>query len=112
MPAFLVLEYGADKPGDIAALCAVATPKVGVITAVSPVHAVNYPNFGALAEEKATLGDHVPDDGLVVVNIDDPTVALMKDRFAAPVVTYGLAGGNVTATDVRLETKLDASFTP
>lgn len=111
-PKCLVLEYGADKPGDIAQLCKLATPKIGVITAVSPVHAVNYPNFAALAEEKATLGDHVPEDGLVVLNVDDPTVALMKDRFTAPVMTYGLNGGNVTATNVRFETRLDDSFDP
>ena len=111
-PKYLVLEYGADKPGDIAALCQLATPAVGVITAVSPVHAANYPNFAALAEEKATLGDHVPEHGLVVINTDDPTVALMKDRFEAPVISYGLQDANVTASDIRIETRIDDSFDP
>lgn len=111
-PKYLVLEFGADKPGDIAALCQLAEPAVGVITAVSPVHAANYPNFAALAEEKATLGDHVPEHGLVVINTDDPTVALMTDRFSAPVVTYGLRDANVTASDIRIETRIDDSFDP
>ncbi|MCR4312290.1 MAG: Mur ligase family protein, partial [Candidatus Uhrbacteria bacterium] len=88
-PKYLVLEYGADKPGDIAELCKLARPDIGVITAISPVHAVNYPNLAALADEKATLGDFVPEHGLVILNSDDATVALMKDRFSAPVITYG-----------------------
>ena len=111
-PKMLALEFGADKPGDISALCNLATPEVGVITAVSPVHAANYPNFATLAEEKATLGDHVPEHGLVVLNIDDPTVALMKDRFKAPVITYGTKDANIVATNIRIETRLDDSFDP
>lgn len=112
LPPFLVLEYGADKPGDIDALCKLARPNVGVITAVSPVHAANYPNFASLAEEKATLGDHVPEAGLVVLNTDDDTVALMQDRFTAPVISYGVHGASVTARDIRTETRVDGANDP
>lgn len=111
-PKYLVLEYGADKPGDIKDLCALARPHVAVITAVSPVHAANYPNFAALAEEKATLGDAVPVDGLVVLNGDDQTVGLMRNRFESPTMVYGVHVGDVTARDIRIETRLDEDFEP
>lgn len=111
-PTHLVLEYGADRPGDIQASCDIARPHVGVITAISPVHAANYTNFGALADEKATLGDNVPEDGLVVLNADDQTVNLMRDRFHATVATYGKSGRQATITDIYVKTVLDDHYAP
>ncbi|MDO8583967.1 MAG: Mur ligase family protein, partial [bacterium] len=58
----MVLEMGADKPGDLAKLVAIAPPTISVITAVTPeddgmapVHAAHYPSVEAVALEKATL---------------------------------------------------------
>lgn len=102
-PTHLVLEFGADKPGDIQALCDFVKPHVAVLTAISPVHVSNYPNFGALAEEKATLGDNVAVDGLVVLNVDDSTLKLMQGRFAAPTVTYGRMGKQAKITDIYVK---------
>ena len=102
-PTHLVLEFGADKPGDIQALCDFVKPHVAVLTAISPVHVSNYPNFGALAEEKATLGDNVSADGLVVLNVDDSTLKLMQGRFVAPTVTYGKMGKQAKITDVYVK---------
>lgn len=102
-PTHLVLEFGADKPGDIQASCDVIKPHVGVITAISPVHVSNYPNFGALAEEKATLGDNIAEDGLVVLNADDQTVKLMSGRFAAPVAMYGKMGKAAKIVDTYVK---------
>jgi UDP-N-acetylmuramoyl-tripeptide--D-alanyl-D-alanine ligase len=99
-PKVLVLEYGADKPGDIQASCDVAKPMISVITAVSPVHAANYPNFGALVEEKATLGDNTPEDGAVILNADDATVSQMRGRFTAPVKSYGRSGKEAVIADI------------
>ncbi len=97
-PKVLVLEYGADRPGDIQVSCDIAVPSIGVVTAVSPVHVSNYPNLGALVEEKATLVKNVPVDGVVILNADDVTVAQMRKKSLAPVVTYGTSGHHSTIT--------------
>lgn len=102
-PTHVVLEYGADRPGDIQASCNIAQPHVAVLTAISPVHVVNYPNFGALAEEKATLGDNVGEDGVVLLNADDQTLHFMRDRFSAPTETYGKSGKHAAITDVYVK---------
>jgi UDP-N-acetylmuramyl pentapeptide synthase len=99
-PKVLVLEYGADKPGDIQASCDIATPSIGVVTAVSPVHVSNYPNLGALVEEKTVLVKNVPVDGVVILNADDVTVAQMRKKSTAPVVTYGASGHDAAITDM------------
>ncbi len=110
LPEYIVLEYGADRPGDIRYLTRIAQPDVAVITAVSPVHVENYPDFNSLIEEKASLGDAVSQTGLVVLNKDDQIVNLMKARFTAPVQMYGLAQGDAYATDIRLEFPPEESF--
>ncbi len=113
MPEYLVLEYGADKPGDIAYLASVARPDIAVITAVSPVHLSNYPSIEALIEEKASLGDFVKRDGLVLLNANDEVVSMLKGRYPdAEVMLYGIENGDVRAENVRIETKLEESFDP
>lgn len=100
-PNMLVLEYGADKPGDIRALCAIAKPNVSVITAVSPVHVANYPDMHALVDEKASLGEETVGDGLVVLNADDTRVAAMASRMTTPTATYSVTrDADVRVTEI------------
>lgn len=99
-PKVLVLEYGADRPGDIQTSCNIAMPHIGVVTAISPVHVSNYPNFGALVEEKSVLVKNVPPDGVVVLNADDITVAQMRKNTVGSVVTYGISGHDAAITDI------------
>lgn len=112
-PQLLVLEYGADKPGDIRTLCRIARPRVSVITAISPVHVANYPSLDALVNEKASLGEETDADGLVVLNADDTRVAAMATRMSAPVVTYSLTrDADVRLTDIRTEILPRTAFLP
>lgn len=108
MPEYLVLEYGADRPGDIVKLAAIAKPEVAVITAVSPVHVSNYPSYESLIEEKASLGDQVDEAGLVVLNMDNEHTRAMKARFRANVITYGIHHeADIMATNVEFFTRKD-----
>ncbi len=108
MPEYLVLEYGADKQNDIAYLGTIAKPEVAIITAVSPVHVSNYPNFEALIEEKASLGDQVDENGLVVLNMDNEHTRAMRGRYRARVMTYGIRHeADIMAKNVSFFTKQD-----
>ncbi|MBT4857406.1 UDP-N-acetylmuramoyl-tripeptide--D-alanyl-D-alanine ligase [Candidatus Uhrbacteria bacterium] len=113
MPEVLVLEFGADHPGDIKALCELAPPKIGVVTGVSPVHAEYFADLDALTTEKAHLvrvlkGKGV---GLAVLNGDDPRVSAMADETKADVLRYGAGElSDVRATNIALSTRLDDDF--
>lgn len=112
-PTHLVLEFGADRPGDIAHLVKLAPPHVGVVTAISQVHVENYPSFQDLINEKAELVRALPADGLAVLNADDPEVLGMRDRITAPVVTCGWSEeADVVASNYTIETREDNSFAP
>jgi len=113
MPEYLVLEYGADAPGDIKYLAQIARPDVAVITAVSPIHLSQYPSMQALIEEKASLGDFVKADGAIFLNDNDETVRLMRGRYGSvPVMMYGIESGDAKAANVRIETVPEESFDP
>jgi UDP-N-acetylmuramyl pentapeptide synthase len=94
-PEVLVLEYGADRPGDIKRMSALFPPKVGVVTRVGeiPVHVEFFASAQELADEKAALVEAVPPDGLVALNADDLSVLDMRTRAQSAVTTYGFGPG-------------------
>lgn len=113
IPQVFVLEYGIDRPGDMEALCAIASPTIAVMTRISTVHVEFFRSIEQLAEEKATLLEHVPVDGLVVLNGDDPRVLGLVAHAKAPHTTYGFSSSVQTrGIDYRLWTREDFTFEP
>ena len=90
-PEVLVLEYGADKPGDISYLLEIARPTIGIVTAVgeTPAHVEFYPDPAAVAREKAHLIEALPAHGFAILNGDDEYAVNMKGGTRARVVTFG-----------------------
>ncbi len=97
--AAAVLEMGLYVPGDIAQLCAVARPSIGVVTAVRPVHLSRAGSLEAIVAGKRELVEALPAGGTAVLNADDPQVAAMAGHTAAGVLTYGLD----TAADITAD---------
>ena len=95
----LVLEMGMQAPGEIARLAALASPKVGIVTGVGTVHIEFFDSVEGIARAKAELVEALPPDGLAVLNHDDPTTWLIRGRTRAPIVTFGLEGGDYRGDD-------------
>jgi UDP-N-acetylmuramoyl-tripeptide--D-alanyl-D-alanine ligase len=110
-PEILVLEYGADRPGDLKYLLSFARPNVSIITAVGdiPVHVEYFGGPQELAREKARLIECLPSAGFAVLNYDDPTVMNLKDRTRATVMTYGFSKG-ADIQIVNFEHRLDGEI--
>lgn len=107
-PEILILEYAADKPGDIKDLLDVAKPQIGVITAVGdvPAHVEFYSGPEAVAREKSKILEVLPSTGFAVLNADDKYVLEMKSRTKAYVMTYGFndeAAIQITNFENRME---------
>jgi UDP-N-acetylmuramoyl-tripeptide--D-alanyl-D-alanine ligase len=88
----LVLELGARAAGDIAALCAVVRPEIGVVTRVAAVHTEGLGDVEGVARAKRELVEALPPTGTAVLNADDPRVAAMADATQAHVVRFGRSG--------------------
>lgn len=100
----VVLEMGMYDLGEIARLCEIARPQVGVITNVGPVHLERLGTIERIAAAKAELVAALPPDGVAVLNADDPLVATMATQTTARVFTYGLtAGADLWADDIVSE---------
>ena len=86
-----VLEMGFYVPGEIAFLCDIALPQVGVVTNIGTVHAERAGSQEAIAQGKSELVQALPEDGVAILNFDDPWVRKMEEKTRAQVFFYGLS---------------------
>jgi UDP-N-acetylmuramoyl-tripeptide--D-alanyl-D-alanine ligase len=101
-----VIELGFYVPGEIADLCRLVRPRIGIITEIPaiPVHFARTPSVDAIAAGKAELIESLPDDGVALLNADSPRVRALAPRTRAHVVLFGeSADAQLRATDVRAE---------
>jgi len=94
-PEILVLEVGADRPGDIKKIREWLKPNVAVITALAetPVHVEFFESPEEVFEEKAELVKNLPPEASVILNFDDEEVAKMRDKTSARILTFGFVEG-------------------
>jgi UDP-N-acetylmuramoyl-tripeptide--D-alanyl-D-alanine ligase len=77
--------------GEIADLARMARPRIGVVTAVQPVHLSRIGSLEAIEAAKGELLEALPPDGRAILNADDPIVRRMGSRSVARALTYGFA---------------------
>jgi UDP-N-acetylmuramoyl-tripeptide--D-alanyl-D-alanine ligase len=89
----VVLEMGFYVPGEIALLCEIAQPQIGLITNVSQVHLERAGSMEAIVQGKGELVENLPPgpEGVAILNYDEPLVRGMADRTQARVFYYGLS---------------------
>jgi UDP-N-acetylmuramoyl-tripeptide--D-alanyl-D-alanine ligase len=85
-----VLEMGFYVPGEIALLCEIAQPRIGVVTNIGTVHAERAGSQEAIFRGKSELVQALPGDGVAILNLDDPWVSKMAELTKARVFFYGL----------------------
>lgn len=107
----LVLEMSARGPGHIAELAGIAPPRIGVVLNVGRAHVGEFGSRDGIAKTKGELVEALPEDGLAVLNVDDPLVAAMANRTSARVVGVGEhPAARVRAEDITLDSQARASF--
>jgi UDP-N-acetylmuramoyl-tripeptide--D-alanyl-D-alanine ligase len=105
-----VVEMGMRGFGQIAELCDIARPTLGVVTAVADAHTELTGGIDGVARAKGELISALPVDGLAVLNADDPRVSAMAALTDARVLTFGARGGDVRAVDIHLDDLGRVSF--
>ena len=88
-----VLEMGFYVPGEIAFLCDIALPQVGVVSNIGTVHAERAGSQEAIVRGKSELVQALPPapEGTAILNFDDPLVRQMEEKTKARVFFYGLS---------------------
>lgn len=92
-PKLLVLEVGADRPGDLRHILRIATPDAVVVTQLPevPVHVEAYASPEAVREEEFAPAHALPPGGPLVISSDDPHAVRLAEPLAATVSTFGFA---------------------
>ncbi len=100
-PEVLILEMGADRPGDIKYLCEFVPIDVGIVTNVGISHIEFFKTREGIAKEKGYLPKSVPVGGLVVLNNDNDYCRQIKEQVKADVLTFGFEeGAGMQASDI------------
>lgn len=84
----LIVEMGADHVGNIAYLCDIVKPDIGVVLMVGTAHAGSFGGVENIARTKGELVEALGPDGVAILNRDDPKVAAMASRTQAPITWF------------------------
>jgi len=107
----LVVEMGARFAGNIAELCTLVDPEIGVITNLGVNHAEHLGGPAGVARVKGELLDALPAHGLAIVDAATAAGPDQRARSAARVVTVGTPDADVRVLDLELDDALRPRFT-
>ena len=127
-PEILVLEIGADHPGDIKKVVKWLHPDIAVINRVGdkPVHVEFFKSAEQVFEEKSALAYGVKDGGSVVLFADEPKIVALGEAIKKTVITFGLSesasvrglnyktiyGNDTTPTGFSFDVSVDQKIFP
>lgn len=100
---YAVIEMGACHPGDIAYLMQCTQPTASIVTTCAPVHMESFCSLEMIVQEKGSIYDNLPMDGIAIVNKDTPFSENFITRIGKrPHMTFGVQNltADVTASDI------------
>jgi UDP-N-acetylmuramoyl-tripeptide--D-alanyl-D-alanine ligase len=87
-----IAEMGAYRLGDVAELCELVRPSIGVLTAVGPAHLERFGSLDAIEQAKGELAEALGPDDFYVTNADDERCLRTTERTRAHVLLFSAAG--------------------
>jgi len=77
---YYIIEMGAYVPGEIAEICALARPRISLVTGLGPQHLERFGSLENISAAKYEIVRALPADGLGVFVRDNPRVHAMATR--------------------------------
>jgi UDP-N-acetylmuramoyl-tripeptide--D-alanyl-D-alanine ligase len=90
----LIAEMGAYRLGDVAELCDLVHPRIGVLTAIGPAHLERFGSLDAIEQAKGELAEGLPVGGTYVTTADDERCLRTTERTDANVLLFSAAGSD------------------
>ena len=100
-----IAEMGAYRRGDVAELCELVRPRIGVLTAIGPAHLERFGSLDEIEQAKGELAEALPENGVLVTNADDERCVRAAGRTTARVVLFSSAGAadaELTAAEIAM----------
>jgi len=101
---FAVVEMGANRAGEVAALVELARPSVGMITNAGAEHLEGFGSLEGVARAEGEMVAGLDATATAIINADDEFAALWRGSTRAHVVTFGVRSrADFSAGEVRSE---------
>lgn len=97
-----VWEMGMNHAGEIAPLCEIAAPDIGIITNIGTAHIEFLGTREGIAEEKGALARALPEQGTLIVPATCDFVDYLIQRTPAKVIVAGNGRGAVRAEELKM----------
>lgn len=98
-----IWEMGMNHAGELAPLCAMIRPSIGLISSIGSAHIEFLGSRDAIAEEKCTLARCLPEDGAMIYPADCDYAPLIRSSTKARCIAVGIGEGDVRAEDVSFD---------
>jgi len=100
---FCILEMGARHMGDIARLCEIAKPNIGVVLTVGTAHIGEFGSREIIAKTKGELIESLGKDGIAILGTYDEFTPKMASLHQGQVILFGESADNeVRAADIEM----------
>ena len=99
----VIVEMGMRGLGEIARLCEVARPTIGVVTIIGEAHVGRLGGLAGVAQAKGELVEALPANGFAILNANQDICMSLRTRTRASIISFGIGAGEVRATDIVLD---------
>ncbi len=100
---YCIIEMGARHKGDIAKLCSVVTPDIGVVLRVGNAHIGEFGSQEAIAQTKSELIQSLSADGVAILGSYDKLTVAMKGLHKGKTLTFGEnQSDDIRAADIEI----------
>lgn len=102
-----IAEMGAYARGDIKQLCDLVHPKYGILTTIGTAHLESFGSEENIQKGKFELIESLPEDGVAVLNGDDPKQTSYEIQNPCKKIWIGIKNHDVDyyATDIKCNSK-------
>ena len=100
-----IAEMGAYVRGEINGLCDLVNPKYGIITSIGTAHLKTFGSEENIQKGKMELIEHLPSDGVGVLNRDDEKQANYNIKNSCKIIWIGIESKDVDFRAVNIKTK-------
>lgn len=99
-----VVEMGMRGPGEIDALCRLASPDAAVISNIGEAHLELLGSVSNIAAAKGEILEHIPPGGFALLNAESPFIIREAARCRGKIIFFGIdQPGDITAENIRPE---------
>lgn len=85
---YILLEIGADFPGEISYLSKLVKPKYALINNIHPAHLLGFKNLNGIATAKGEIFDGLLSDGTAVLNYKSNYLNIWKEKIKNKKIFY------------------------